>query len=74
MNKIIFRQPDKLHVIDIANGSRLDMKDCLNKYFILLFRYVVNVDPRKAVIEQSYFLGKIEICEKRRVEEVFFIC
>jgi hypothetical protein len=59
----IHKDPNKIEVIDIANKKRLDFDYCLNKY-------IVNVDPRKAVVDPNYFINKIEICETNRINEL----
>jgi hypothetical protein len=57
------KHPEKIQIVDIVTGKTIDSPSCLNKF-------IVNVEPRKAIIEQSYFVNKIEICEKRRIEEI----
>lgn len=54
---------DKVDIIDIATGRKLRNSLCLDKY-------LVNVDPRKAIIDQNYFLNKIELCENNRQTEI----
>jgi hypothetical protein len=57
------RQPEKIQVIDIITGKTLDSNYCLN-------RFLVNVEPRRAITEQNYFVNKIEACEKKRIEDI----
>ena len=56
-------EQNKLDVIDIATGKKLNNESCMDKY-------IVNVDPRRAVIDLNYFLSKIEQCENNRQNEI----
>lgn len=49
--------------MDIASGKRLENSYCLNKF-------LVNVEPRKAITDQNYFITKINLCEENRIKEV----
>lgn len=57
------KDPNKVDVVDIATKKKLDSKSCLDKY-------LVNVDPRRAIIDINYFLSKIEVCEVNRQTEI----
>jgi hypothetical protein len=54
--------PEKIDVIDIVTKNKLKYEYCID-------RFLVNVDPRKA-IEKNYFLNKIELCENNRILEI----
>ena len=56
------RSKNKIDVIDVVNKTKLKYEYCIDKY-------IVNVDPRKA-IEKNYFLNKIELCEMNRINEI----
>jgi hypothetical protein len=55
--------PDKIDIIDIATGKKIDNNKCLNKYLI-------NVDPKKAITDLYYFMNQILACEQNRKEEI----
>lgn len=57
------KYPDKIDLIDIANCERMSLAKCINKY-------VVNVDPKKAITDMNYFFSKIEVCETNRQNEI----
>ena len=49
-------------VRDLITGEQIPFKRAINKY-------IVKVDPEKAILESDYFVKRIEECEKRRGEE-----
>jgi len=55
--------PDKIDVMDVVNKTKLKYEYCLDKF-------LVNVEPRKAILEKNYFLTKIEVCENNRINEI----
>lgn len=57
------KYPNKVDIVDIATGKKLDNFHCLNKF-------LVNVDPRKAITDLNYFVNKIEFCENNRRNEL----
>lgn len=57
------KYPNKIDVVDVANKSKLKYEYCIDKF-------IVNVEPRKAIMEKNYFLNKIEICETNRINEI----
>ena len=59
----LHKHPNTIEVIDIANKKRLDINYCLNKF-------IVNVDPKKAVTDPNYFISRIELCEYNRINEI----
>lgn len=54
---------NKIDVIDIVNKKKLDNNYCLNKF-------VVNIEPRRAIIDPNYFFNRIEMCEANRIAEI----
>jgi hypothetical protein len=59
----IHKYPETIQVIDIANKRKLDLNYCMNKF-------IVNVDPKKAITDPNYFISKIELCEFNRINEI----
>jgi hypothetical protein len=57
------KHPEKIEVVDVVTGKTLDYNYCINKF-------LVNVESRRAIIEQAYFVNKIEICENNRIKEI----
>lgn len=55
--------PDKIDVIDIATKKKLSYDYCIDKFLI-------NVEPRRAIMEKNYFINKIEVCETNRINEI----
>ncbi len=53
---------EKIDVVDVVNCNKLKYEYCIDKF-------LVNVDPRKA-IEKSYFIDKITLCETNRINEL----
>jgi hypothetical protein len=50
-------------VRDLITGEQIPFKRAINKYIVI-------VDPEKAILENDYFVKRIEECEKRRGEEI----
>lgn len=50
-------------VRDLITGETIPFKRAINKF-------IVQVEPDKAILENDYFLKKIEECERRRTEEI----
>ena len=57
------KYPDKIDVVDVVTHKKLSKDYYLNKY-------VVNVEPYKAIIDIHYFLEKIEECIHNRKSEL----
>ena len=57
------KYPDKIDVIDIVTKKRIPLENCLNKF-------VVNVEPYRAIIDINYFNHKIEECVNNRKNEL----
>ena len=55
--------PEKIDVIDIVTKKRIPLENCLNKF-------VVNVEPYRAIIDINYFNHKIEECVNNRKNEL----
>ncbi len=54
---------EKIQVIDVANKKTLDYEYCYNKF-------IINVEPRRAITEPNYFITRIEVCESNRIKEL----
>ena len=52
-----------MDVRDLISGDKIPPRKYLNKY-------VVHVEPHRAVLESDYFVKMIEMCEARRDEEI----
>ena len=50
-------------MIDAVTGTPLQFKKFINKY-------VVRVEPHKAILEPDYFIKNIEAAEHKRSEEI----
>lgn len=50
-------------VRDLITGEQIPFKRAINKYIVI-------VDSEKAILENDYFVKRIEECEKRRGEEI----
>jgi hypothetical protein len=50
-------------VRDLISGEIIAYKKAINKY-------IVKVEPERAILERDYFLEMINVCEKRRSEEI----
>ena len=52
----------------------MDVRDVITKevvpYKKFMNRYVVRVEPHRAILETDYFLRQIEQCERSRDEEI----
>ena len=57
------KYPEKIDVIDVVTQKQLSKDYYMNKY-------VVNVEPYKAIIDINYFLNKIEECIHNRKSEL----
>ena len=57
------KYPEKIDVIDIVTQKQLSQEYYMNKY-------VVNVEPYKAIIDINYFSKKIEECIHNRISEL----
>jgi hypothetical protein len=57
------KYPDKIDVVDVATKKKLSFEYCIDKY-------LVNVEPRKVIMDKNYFLNKIEMCENNRIIEI----
>ena len=57
------KYPEKLDVIDVVTKKKIPLENCLNKF-------VVNVEPYKAIIDVNYFNHKIEECVNNRKNEL----
>ena len=57
------KYPEKIDVVDVVTHKKLSKEYYLDKY-------VVNVEPYKAIIDINYFLKKIENCIHNRKSEL----
>ena len=57
------KYPEKIDVVDVVTSKKLSKEYYLNKY-------VVNVEPYKAIIDINYFNKKIEDCIHNRKSEL----
>ena len=57
------KYPEKIDVVDVVTHKKLSKEYYLNKY-------VVNVEPYKAIVDINYFLKKIEECVHNRKSEL----
>jgi len=57
------KYPEKIDVIDIVTKKKIPLENCLNKF-------VVNVEPYRAIIDINYFNHKIEECVNNRKNEI----
>ena len=48
---------------DLITGETIPYKKAINKY-------IVKVEPDKAILDVDYFIKKLEECERRRTEEL----
>lgn len=55
--------PEKVDIIDVVTKKRLDREYCLNKF-------LVNVEPYRAILDINYFNNKIEECINNRKAEL----
>ena len=59
----LHKYPEKLDVIDVITKKKIPLENCLNKF-------VVNVEPYRAIIDVNYFNHKIEDCVNNRKNEL----
>ena len=59
----LHKNPDKIDIIDVVTKKNIPLNECLNKF-------VVNVEPYRAIIDINYFNHKIEECVNNRKEEI----
>ena len=59
----LHKYPEKLDVIDVVTKKKIPLENCLNKF-------VVNVEPYRAIIDINYFNHKIEECVNNRKNEL----
>ena len=59
----LHKNPDKIDVINVVTKQKIPLENCLNKF-------VVNVEPYRAIIDINYFNHKIEECVNNRNEEI----
>ena len=57
------KYPEKIDIIDIVARKKIPLENCLNKF-------VVNVEPYRAIIDINYFNHKIEECVNNRKNEI----
>ena len=60
------KYPEKIDVIDVVTSKKLSNDYYMNKY-------VVNVEPYKAIVNINYFLEKIDECIHNRASELLKI-
>ena len=59
----LHKNPDKIDVINVVTKQKIPLENCLNKF-------VVNIEPYRAIIDINYFNHKIEECVNNRKEEI----
>ena len=59
----LHKYPEKIDIIDIVTKKNIPLENCLNKF-------VVNVEPYRAIIDVNYFNHKIEECVNNRKNEI----
>ena len=57
------KYPEKIEVIDVVTQKKLSRDYYMNKY-------VINVEPYKAIVDINYYLNKIEECINNRKSEL----
>ena len=55
--------PEKIDIVDVVTKKKLDREYCLNKF-------LVNVEPYRAILDINYFNNKIEECINNRKSEL----
>lgn len=55
--------PEKIDVIDVITKKRLDYNYIINKF-------LVNVEPYRAILDTNYYNNKIEECIENRLNEI----
>ena len=59
----LHKNPEKIDIINVVTKKNIPLEQCLNKF-------VVNVEPYRAIIDINYFNHKIEECVNNRKEEI----
>ena len=59
----LHKYPEKINVIDVVTKNKIPLEKCLNKY-------IVNVEPYRAIIDINYFNNKIQECVTNRKNEL----
>ena len=59
----LHKNPEKIDIINVVTKELIPLEECLNKF-------VVNVEPYRAIIDINYFNHKIEECVNNRKEEI----
>ena len=59
----LHKNPDKIDIINVVTKKNIPLNECLNKF-------VVDVEPYRAIIDINYFNHKIEECVNNRKEEI----
>ena len=59
----LHKYPEKIDIIDVVTKKNIPLENCLNKF-------VVNVEPYRAIIDVNYFNHKIEECVNNRKNEI----
>ena len=59
----LHKYPEKITVIDVVTKNKIPLEKCLNKY-------IVNVEPYRAIIDINYFNNKIQECVANRKNEL----
>ena len=59
----LHKNPEKIDIINVVTKKNIPLENCLNKY-------VVNVEPFRAIVDINYFNHKIEECVNNRKEEI----
>ena len=59
----LHKNPDKIDIINVVTKKNIPLNEGLNKF-------VVNVEPYRAIIDINYFNHKIEECVNNRKEEI----
>ena len=59
----LHKNPDKIDIINVVTKKNIPLNECLNKF-------VVNIEPYRAIIDINYFNHKIEECVNNRKEEI----
>ena len=62
----LHKNPDKIDIINVVTKKSIPLDECLNKF-------VVNVEPYRAIIDINYFNHKIEECVNNRKEEIIIM-
>lgn len=55
--------PDKIDIIDVITKKKLNRESVLNTF-------LVNVEPYRAIVDNSYFTNKIEECVNNRKSQI----